>query len=193
MCTRRSNLGEDLILGTDYVDFTSLLEKAGQERILNAWREEALFGVSEEENRKPRIKLSRKQKREQQRNHHRNVDPKNSPAIICTITGDFRQCQYEDLTLKHAWHHALHPDEHVVGTGTAGSRLGEKPASGRGVARKEEAGESGAGGDDDETWRKQEDEAVAEQTSWRPGRRNENAPATLLEKRGTLRCVRVTA
>ncbi|KAJ1082429.1 hypothetical protein NDU88_002597 [Pleurodeles waltl] len=25
------NLGEDLILGTDYVDFTSLLEKAGQE------------------------------------------------------------------------------------------------------------------------------------------------------------------
>ncbi|KAJ1115011.1 hypothetical protein NDU88_003239 [Pleurodeles waltl] len=31
------NLGEDLNLGTDYVDFTSLLEKAGHEYVNNAW------------------------------------------------------------------------------------------------------------------------------------------------------------
>ncbi|KAJ1200023.1 hypothetical protein NDU88_003852 [Pleurodeles waltl] len=113
------NLGEDLNLGTDYVDFTSLLEKAGQEHVNNAWWEEAPFGVSEEETRKPRIKLSRKQKREQQWKHQnlrdpRNPDPNPPPAIICTTTGDFRQCSHEDPTLKHAWHQALHPDGHVI-------------------------------------------------------------------------------
>ncbi|KAJ1157237.1 hypothetical protein NDU88_009952 [Pleurodeles waltl] len=112
------NLGEDLILGMDYVNFTSLLERAGQEQVNNAWWKEVPFGVSEEENRKPRIKLSIKQKREQRRKYQHardpiNSDPKTPPAIICTITGDFRQCQHEDLTLKHAWHQALHPDEHV--------------------------------------------------------------------------------
>ncbi|KAJ1216210.1 hypothetical protein NDU88_003816 [Pleurodeles waltl] len=47
------DLGEDLILGTDYEDFTSLLEKAGQEQVNNAWWEEAPFGVSEEAKKKP--------------------------------------------------------------------------------------------------------------------------------------------
>ncbi|KAJ1185969.1 hypothetical protein NDU88_002754 [Pleurodeles waltl] len=88
-----TNLGEDLILGTDYVDFISLLEKARQEHVNNDWWEEATFGASEEETRKPQLKLSRKQKREQQWKYHnlqepRNPDP-NPPAIICTTTGDF--------------------------------------------------------------------------------------------------------
>ncbi|KAJ1197868.1 hypothetical protein NDU88_001713 [Pleurodeles waltl] len=42
--------------------------------------------------------------------------------------------------------------------GTTGSRLEEKPASGRGGARKGGAGENGADGGDEETRRKQEDE-----------------------------------
>ncbi|KAJ1089716.1 hypothetical protein NDU88_002861 [Pleurodeles waltl] len=70
------NLGEDLILGTDYVDFTSLLEKASQEHVHKAWWEEAPFGASEEESRKPRITLSRKQKREQRWEHQHFRDPR---------------------------------------------------------------------------------------------------------------------
>ncbi|KAJ1132774.1 hypothetical protein NDU88_011077 [Pleurodeles waltl] len=74
------DLGEDLILDTDYDDFTSLLEKAGQEQVNNAWWEEAPFGVSEEEARTLRIKISRKQKIEQRREHRnfsdsRDLDP----------------------------------------------------------------------------------------------------------------------
>ncbi|KAJ1165513.1 hypothetical protein NDU88_005940 [Pleurodeles waltl] len=41
------NLGEDLILCTDYVNFTPLLEKACQEHITNTWWEEAPFGTAE--------------------------------------------------------------------------------------------------------------------------------------------------
>ncbi|KAJ1106875.1 hypothetical protein NDU88_004273 [Pleurodeles waltl] len=44
----------------------------------------------------------------------RNTDSKDPPATIYTITGDFRQCQHEDLILKHAWHQALNPDDHVL-------------------------------------------------------------------------------
>ncbi|KAJ1206252.1 hypothetical protein NDU88_001661 [Pleurodeles waltl] len=63
----------------DYVDFTSLLEKAGQEHVHNTLWEEAPFGASEEETRKPRIKLSRKQKREQRRVHQ--TDPPQEDPI----------------------------------------------------------------------------------------------------------------
>ncbi|KAJ1154992.1 hypothetical protein NDU88_007730 [Pleurodeles waltl] len=109
------DLGEDLILGTDYVDFISLLEKASQEHGNNAWCEEAPFGASEDEVRTPRIKLSRKQKREQRREHRnfhnlRNLDPAPHTATIFTTTGEFRQAEHEDPTLKNAWHQALHPD-----------------------------------------------------------------------------------
>ncbi|KAJ1121402.1 hypothetical protein NDU88_009511 [Pleurodeles waltl] len=176
------NLGEDLILGTDYVDFTSLQEKAGQERIHNAWWEEAPFGVSEEDTKLQRIKLSRKQKREHRRNHHRHDDPNPSPAIVRTITGDLRQCQHEDITRKHAWHQALHPDEHVrslrsrkagPAPGTAGSRWEEKPASRREAARHGGAGESSAYGDDEED----EEKAGRGTESMRPGWRNKNNPS----------------
>ncbi|KAJ1152497.1 hypothetical protein NDU88_005272 [Pleurodeles waltl] len=109
------NLGKDLIFGTDYVDFTSLLEKAGHKHVNNAWWEEAPFGASEVEARTPRIKLSRKQKREQRQEHRnlrdlRNLDPTPHTATAFTTTGDFRQAQHEDPTLKNAWHQALHPD-----------------------------------------------------------------------------------
>ncbi|KAJ1088695.1 hypothetical protein NDU88_001851 [Pleurodeles waltl] len=138
------NLGEDLILGTDYVDFTSLLNEAGDELVHNAWWEEVPFGVGEEESRKPQVKLSRKQKREQRRMYQlardpRSTDSKDPPAIIYTITGDSRQCQHEDLTLKHAWHQALNPDDHVgPGRGTTGSREEEKPAPQRRGAHDQE-------------------------------------------------------
>ncbi|KAJ1189515.1 hypothetical protein NDU88_006260 [Pleurodeles waltl] len=109
------NLGEDFILGTDYGDFTSLLEKAGQEHLYATWWEEALFGASEEETRKPRIKLSRKQKIEQRWEYQnlrdpRKLEPHLPSATVCTTTGDFRQGQCEDPTLKNAWHQAAHQD-----------------------------------------------------------------------------------
>ncbi|KAJ1178229.1 hypothetical protein NDU88_003476 [Pleurodeles waltl] len=47
------------------------------------------------------------------------------------------------------------------GPGTAGSRLTEKPAFGRGGARNGGAGESGADREDEETRSKQEDEEEA--------------------------------
>ncbi|KAJ1162852.1 hypothetical protein NDU88_003317 [Pleurodeles waltl] len=114
------HLGENLILGTDYMDFTSLLTKAGQEQILKTWWKEIPFELGKEENRKTRKTLSRKQKREQQRQYQlvrdsRPTDPKDPPAVICTIMGDFRQSQHKDPTLKHAWHQALNPDDQVVG------------------------------------------------------------------------------
>ncbi|KAJ1178370.1 hypothetical protein NDU88_003616 [Pleurodeles waltl] len=40
--------------------------------------------------------------------------------------------------------------------------------------------------------RKKRRKRAAEQVARRPGRRNKNTPAPLLEKRGTLRCVPVT-
>ncbi|KAJ1208980.1 hypothetical protein NDU88_004359 [Pleurodeles waltl] len=184
------NLGEDLILGTDYVNFTSLLDKAGQEQVNSAWWEEAPFGASEEENRKPRIKLSRKQKREQRREYRnfrdlKNLDPTTSPAVICTIKGDFRQCQHEDPTLKHAWHQALHPDGHVTqkeepGSGNMNLRGRENPAFMGGEARYNEAEGSGS----DRTQR--EDAEKGEGTDISAAREaNRGTPATLLEKSGT--------
>ncbi|KAJ1181399.1 hypothetical protein NDU88_006606 [Pleurodeles waltl] len=109
------NLGEDLILSTDYVNFTPLLEKACQEHINNAWWEEAPFGTSEMEARTQRKKLSRKQKREQRREHRNSLTlkipaPTLHTAKVFTAVGNFRQAQREDPTLKNAWQQALHPD-----------------------------------------------------------------------------------
>ncbi|KAJ1181034.1 hypothetical protein NDU88_006245 [Pleurodeles waltl] len=91
------NLGEDLILVTDYVDFSSLLNKAGQEQVLKAWCEEIPFGVGEEENRKPRIKLSKKQKREEQQKYRLARDPRNTDS--------------KDPPSRHLHHHRRFPTE----------------------------------------------------------------------------------
>ncbi|KAJ1149643.1 hypothetical protein NDU88_002449 [Pleurodeles waltl] len=92
------NLGEDLILGTDYVNFTPLLEKACQENIANAWWNEALFGTTEMEARPLRKKLSRKEKREQRQEYRNPLTPETpepvpQTATVLTIAGTFRQAQ----------------------------------------------------------------------------------------------------
>ncbi|KAJ1169877.1 hypothetical protein NDU88_001765 [Pleurodeles waltl] len=102
------------------MDFSFLLNKAGHEHVCKTWWEEIPLGPGEEENRTPRIKLSRKQKREQRRQYplpreSRTTESQNPSAVICTITGDFRQSQHDDPKLKHAWQQALNPDNHVVG------------------------------------------------------------------------------
>ncbi|KAJ1144789.1 hypothetical protein NDU88_011084 [Pleurodeles waltl] len=173
------NLGEDLILGTDYVGFTSLLEKAGQEHINNTWWEEAPFGASEEETRKPRIKLSRKQKREQQRVHQSLRDPRkpesnSPPAMICTTSGDLRQGQHDDPTLKNAWHQALQPDGQV-----AGLRRTETPVIARRKADNGGAVSSGAGGRNSADQRKREGEEEAdEETDFSASQEAERDPTS---------------
>ncbi|KAJ1085401.1 hypothetical protein NDU88_005533 [Pleurodeles waltl] len=115
-----SNLGEDLILGTDYVNFTPLLEKACQENIANVWWDEAPFGTTEIDARPLRKKLSRKEKREQRQKYLNPLTPETSEpvpqtATVLTIAGSFRQTQREDPTLKNAWQQALHPDGRSTG------------------------------------------------------------------------------
>ncbi|KAJ1118703.1 hypothetical protein NDU88_006891 [Pleurodeles waltl] len=109
------NLGEDLILGTDYVDFAPLLEKACQEHTTNTWWGEALFVTTKIEARPLRKKLSRKRKREQRLEYqnpqsHEITKTISQTATVLTIGGDFRQAQREDPTLKNAWQQVLHPD-----------------------------------------------------------------------------------
>ncbi|KAJ1135546.1 hypothetical protein NDU88_001985 [Pleurodeles waltl] len=109
------NLDEEIILSTDYINFTSLLEKASQEHVNNAWWDEAPFGASEIDVRTPKNKLSRKQKREQRREYQNvrdleNICPTLHTATVFTTAGDFRQAQHGDPTLKNAWHQAVHPD-----------------------------------------------------------------------------------
>ncbi|KAJ1161780.1 hypothetical protein NDU88_002261 [Pleurodeles waltl] len=90
-----------------------------------------------------------------------------------------------DLPAKGTNQRSLPSQKAGPAPGTAGSRLGEKQASGREAVRNGGAGDSGANGDNEE------DEEV-DQTAQRPGRRNKDTPATLLEKRGTLMYVPVT-
>ncbi|KAJ1118595.1 hypothetical protein NDU88_006786 [Pleurodeles waltl] len=109
------SLGEDLILGTDYANFTPLLEKACQEDITSTRWEEAPYGTAKVEEIPLRKKLSRKQKREQRQEYHATPTPdshKPSPraATVLTTVGSFRQAQREDPTLKNAWQQALRPD-----------------------------------------------------------------------------------
>ncbi|KAJ1164556.1 hypothetical protein NDU88_004992 [Pleurodeles waltl] len=110
------NLGEDLILGTDYVNFTPLLEKACQEHITITWWEEALYGTAEVEARPVRKKLSRKKQKRKHRQEYRTTVTPESPepvpraATVLTTVGSFRQAQQEDPTLKNTWQQALHPD-----------------------------------------------------------------------------------
>ncbi|KAJ1164981.1 hypothetical protein NDU88_005411, partial [Pleurodeles waltl] len=104
-----SNLDEDIILGTDYEDFPSLLERAGQEHILRTWWKEAPKGIITDEPGRVRVILSKKQKREQRRSYSQHFPSSEGSTLsgkICTITGDFRRNQNEDLSLKHAWQQA---------------------------------------------------------------------------------------
>ncbi|KAJ1156144.1 hypothetical protein NDU88_008868 [Pleurodeles waltl] len=114
------HLGVVLILGTDYENFTPLLEKACQENIANAWWATARFGTTEIDVRPERKKLSRKEKREQRqeyRNHIPHEIPESIPqtGTVVTIAGTFRQAQREDPTLKNAWQQELHPDRRSDG------------------------------------------------------------------------------
>ncbi|KAJ1143223.1 hypothetical protein NDU88_009534 [Pleurodeles waltl] len=93
-----------MILGTDYEDFPSLLEKAGQEHLLRTWWKEAHSGLDKEEPKEARVILSKRQKREQRRYYAQNPLPQDGHMVtgtVCTITGDFRQNQKEDPTLKN--------------------------------------------------------------------------------------------
>ncbi|KAJ1218094.1 hypothetical protein NDU88_005680 [Pleurodeles waltl] len=109
-------LGDDLILGTDYANFTPLLAKACQENVTYTWWGEAPYGRAEVEERPLRLKLSIKQKREQRREYHATtapglLEPAPQAATVLTTIGSFRQAQREDPTLKNAWQQALNPDE----------------------------------------------------------------------------------
>ncbi|KAJ1205332.1 hypothetical protein NDU88_000767 [Pleurodeles waltl] len=98
-------LDEDIILGTDYEDFPSLLEKAGQEHLLGTWWEEAPSGLDKEEPKEARVTLSRRQNREQRHSYAQKSLPQNGHEVarnVYTFTGDFRRNQNEDPSLKHA-------------------------------------------------------------------------------------------
>ncbi|KAJ1146406.1 hypothetical protein NDU88_012683 [Pleurodeles waltl] len=111
-------LGEDLIIGPDYDNFTSLLAKASQENVTNTWWEEAPYGKAEVEESPLRLKLSRKQEQEQRRYYHAtsatgSLKPAPEAATVLTTVGSFRQAQPEDPTLKNAWQQALSLDERL--------------------------------------------------------------------------------
>ncbi|XP_069100681.1 uncharacterized protein [Pleurodeles waltl] len=104
-----STLDKDIILGTDYEDFPSLLEKAVQENLLRGWWAEAPSDITTEEPTREKNILSRRQKREQRRAYIQHYTSLGNPATrgkIYTITGDFQQNHNEDPTLKHAWQQA---------------------------------------------------------------------------------------
>ncbi|XP_069085522.1 uncharacterized protein [Pleurodeles waltl] len=104
-----SKLEEDIIIGTDYVDFSSLLERTGQEHMLTSWWTEVPEGDMPEGPGRIRATLSKKQKREQRHSYWQTLpsDEDSTPSgRICSITGDFRQNQNEDPSLKHAWQQA---------------------------------------------------------------------------------------
>ncbi|KAJ1115795.1 hypothetical protein NDU88_004017 [Pleurodeles waltl] len=152
------------------MDFTSLLEKAGQEHINNTWWEEAPFGASEEETRKPRIKLSRKPKREQRRVYQILRDPRKPesnfpPAMVCTTSGDFRQGQHDNPTLKNAWHQALHPDGQVV--------IARRKVDNGGAVS------SGAGGRNSaDQWKREGEEQADEETDFSASQEAERNPTS---------------
>ncbi|KAJ1162723.1 hypothetical protein NDU88_003190 [Pleurodeles waltl] len=86
------DLGEDIIIGTDYVAFAYLLNNANQERIANLWWKEAPFVTSEIEEHSIRRKLSKKQKREQKQGYRRRdentqLSVPTDPNPIMTVAG----------------------------------------------------------------------------------------------------------
>ncbi|KAJ1107527.1 hypothetical protein NDU88_004917 [Pleurodeles waltl] len=114
------DLGEDMIIGTDYDALAHLLNNANQYHIANAWWKEAPFVSSEIQEPNTRRKLSKKQKREQKQGYRTNSDPTKPsvsavPKAIMSIAGRFRQAQREYPTLKNAWQIALAPDVASVG------------------------------------------------------------------------------
>ncbi|KAJ1153963.1 hypothetical protein NDU88_006721 [Pleurodeles waltl] len=91
------SLGEDLVIGTDYEDFLPLLAKASQEYVTNAWWEDAPYVKAEVEERPQRLKLGRKQKREQRRYH-----TKSAPASIRHPHNSPRLCRRAPLSFFNA-------------------------------------------------------------------------------------------
>ncbi|KAJ1181686.1 hypothetical protein NDU88_006888 [Pleurodeles waltl] len=109
------DLGENMIIGTDYCAFAHLLNNVNQDHIANSWWNDAPLVSSEIEEHNTRRKLSKKQKREQKQGYWTNSDPTKPsvtavPKAIMSIAGRFRQAQREDPTLKNAWQIALAPD-----------------------------------------------------------------------------------
>ncbi|KAJ1176042.1 hypothetical protein NDU88_001326 [Pleurodeles waltl] len=116
-----SHLEEDIIIGTDYTDFFTLLTKAGQEHTLKTWWEEVPFGAGEGVSRTPKITLSKREKRVQRQHYTQknNTPPEPSSRVasrVCTIPGEFWQSQRDDPSLKNAWQQALNPEERAVGS-----------------------------------------------------------------------------
>ncbi|KAJ1088872.1 hypothetical protein NDU88_002026 [Pleurodeles waltl] len=69
--------------------------------------------------RSPRVTLSRRQKRIQRQQYVQkpNTVTRPSPGVaskVCTVSGDFRQSQRDDPSLKNAWQQALNPEEHAT-------------------------------------------------------------------------------
>ncbi|KAJ1150111.1 hypothetical protein NDU88_002909 [Pleurodeles waltl] len=123
------HLGEDLILGTDYENFTPLLEKACHETIANAWWTEAPFGTTEIDLRPVRKKVSQKEKREERQEYQNQqppVIPESVPqtGAVLTSAGTFRQAQRKDPSLKNAWHYTRTGDRtNVIGPTLHSHRL----------------------------------------------------------------------
>ncbi|KAJ1149271.1 hypothetical protein NDU88_002083 [Pleurodeles waltl] len=100
-------LGEDMIIGTDYEAFPQLLNTANQDHISDSWWEEAPFVSFNIEGNNPIRKLSKAQKRKQNRLYQKEtVSSKtpvpDSPKAIMSMAGQFQQAQREDPTLKNA-------------------------------------------------------------------------------------------
>ncbi|KAJ1138355.1 hypothetical protein NDU88_004742 [Pleurodeles waltl] len=113
------HLEEDIIIGTDYADFPTLLTKAGQEHTLKSWWEEVPFEAGVGISRDPKVSLTRRQKRVQRQQYMQTYEtqPSNGPAVaskVCTIAGDFRQSQQDDPSLRNAWQQAMNPEEQAA-------------------------------------------------------------------------------
>ncbi|KAJ1113549.1 hypothetical protein NDU88_001791 [Pleurodeles waltl] len=80
----------------------------------------------------PWVTLSRRQKRAERQQYVQNPNTvtRPSPGVaskVCTVSGDFRQSQRNDPSLKNAWQQALNPEEHAH-TRVGGHELVRKKA-----------------------------------------------------------------
>ncbi|KAJ1106786.1 hypothetical protein NDU88_004184 [Pleurodeles waltl] len=63
------HLEEDIIIGTDYADFPTLLTKAGQEHTLKSWWEDVPFEAGVGLSRDPKVPLTGREKRVQRKQY----------------------------------------------------------------------------------------------------------------------------
>ncbi|KAJ1114602.1 hypothetical protein NDU88_002837 [Pleurodeles waltl] len=63
------HLEEDIIIGTDYIAFTALLNKAGEEHMLHKWWEEVPYDPEVTETQSPKDHLSKRKKRIQKQQY----------------------------------------------------------------------------------------------------------------------------